>query len=341
MSAGRNLIVALTVLGAMVALGWMIIKFGGTVGGFAAGGGHTIQLELPRVDGLSEGGRVVYRGKTVGRVDRIQLSESRTGFDIGITVTNDQIPANVIAVVRAINPISGGAVLDLELIGNTAESTLFEVATIEGRSELGGLLPPEVPILAGEVSALVQDVRERQLISLLAQQIEKLGELTDSINAVAGDEQLVDDLRGTLASARRASDAAAEAAEVYRDLGRDMGELQERAVVVMDDVQAMSSDAREITASTKVLVDEAQSDVDAISSNVLTSLTRADRLLASSERVVGRLEGTDGTLGLLLNDSAIYRVLEDDLRILGELLKDVRRVVEQIEEEGVSVDIFP
>ncbi len=341
MSGGRqNVFVALTVLGALVALGWMIIKFGGTLGGLAAGGGHPINLVLPRVDGLSEGARVVYRGRSVGRVSGISLSEERTAFDVGLLINNEQVPANVIGVVRATNPISGGAIIELDLEGDAAQGSLFEVAVIPGISEGGGLLPPEVPKLAGDLSALLAEVRQERLVPLLVKQVESLGELITSVNAIAGDDELIGELRQAITSAQHATEVATTAAEEYQRLGTGLNDLQVEARVVLEDIKAISASARSTTATANDAVAKAQDDLTLVTDSVLARLDRVDRLLVTGEGVAAKLNNGEGTLALMLNDPSVYRILEDDLRILGELLKGARRLIEQFEEEGVNVSIF-
>ena len=326
-NAKSNVIVAVTVLAALVAMGWMIVKFGGTLGGIAAGGGYEVGLSLPRVDGLSEGARVTYRGRGVGRVAVIELAEDRVRFDVTLVMLDETVPDNVVGVVRATNPISGGAAIELELQGETATGSLAEGdGTIPGESERGGLIPAELPELANEVRLLVAEMREQNLAG-------RIGELVGSVNEIAGDGQLREDLKATVANTRRATDEAAVAAEEYRKLGQRFNELGDRAETVLADANEISGDAKATAAEARQLIQEVRGEANG-------RLRQVDELLARANTIAAKVDDGEGTAGMLLNDPEAYQALRDDLRILGRVLEAAERVVEQIEQEGVKVSVF-
>ena len=68
----RNVLVGVTVLASMVMLGWMILRFGGSLGAPFAGKTMPVRFVTERADGLSEGSAILFRGVTVGRVTLVQ-----------------------------------------------------------------------------------------------------------------------------------------------------------------------------------------------------------------------------------------------------------------------------
>ena len=335
-STRKNVLVGITVLGALAAMGWMIVQFGGTLGGLAGGGGYQVTMTAPRVDGLSEGNRVQYRGMGVGRVISIDLDDSQAGFDVVIEVRDGSgIPANVRGVVRATNLISGGAAVDLELVGETAQGSLADLAGDKIPGAFGGaeLLPPEIAQLAEEFRLLVSELREAGVVDQVTDVASRVEELTENLNALVGDESLRSDLRSAVASTRDAADAAAGAAREYQELGGRLNELETDVRAVVADFRRISADAREVLGT-------AGESVDTLSAQLDARLSEAETIFKNVGELTAKANSGEGTLGLLLNDPRAYEALNDDLLLLKEVLRDLERVVEQIEQEGVSVSIF-
>jgi phospholipid/cholesterol/gamma-HCH transport system substrate-binding protein len=344
----NNVIVALTVIGALVALGWMIVKFGGTLGGLASGGGYEVRMSVPRVDGLAEGARVTYRGTGVGRVTDIGLDEERTGFDVMLLVRADDdrpLPANVRGAIIATNLISGGAGVELELLGEAAEGELRQLASeepavIEGRFAGTDLVPPELLALAEEAQQLTLAFREADVANVIAMQAVRLGDLAETIDEVAGDGELRDDLKLAVRSLRGAAEEGEAAAAAYRRLGEranedfdqiltDGKETLASARRTVTEVEAAATEGRSIIAEGKAAVGDFRG-----------RLAQADRVLGRVESILTKADEGEGTLALMLNDPRAYEALDADLRLLNLILKDARRLVQQIEEEGFKVSIF-
>ncbi len=342
MGSGKsNVVVAVTVLAALAALGWMIVQFGGTLGGLAAGSGYDVRLSLPRVDGLSEGARVTYRGQSVGRVASIAPDESRIAFDVVLMLQDDFVPSNVEGVVKSTNPISGGAAIELTLQGDMASGKLSDgPEMIPGRSPTGGLIPEELPALAEEIRGLVAEMREQNLPATIREQAERLGELVESVNAVAGDGEFRDNLKETVVNTRRATEEAALAAEEYRKLGERANLLGDQAESVLADASEITGDAKAAAASVRTLVDDTRGTVKTLSDDAVARMRQADALLARFNAIAAKVDQGEGTMAMLLNDPQAYQALRDDLLILGRVLKAAERLVEQVESEGVKVSIF-
>ena len=339
----KNVLVGITVLGALAALGWMIVQFGGTLGGFVGGGGYFVTMEAPRVDGLSEGNRVQYLGLGVGRVESIRLDDDQTGFEVVLSIRpGTRVPSNVVGVVRATNLISGGAAVDLALQGDAAEGRLLEQAGTTIPGEFGGadLVPPEIAALADEVRLIVAELRQTGLVDTLDDVATKAGTLADNLNAIAGSDELQTDLRQAVASVRQAADAAAVAADEYRQLGRNLNELQADAQAVFSDARDVAGEAKAAVTSARGTIDKAGTDLATLTTDLQARLAQADETFARVNRLLAQAEDGQGTLGLLLNDPRAYEALNDDLRLLNDVLRTADRLLEQIEQEGFKVDLF-
>ncbi len=60
---------------------------------------YTVSADLAESGGIFVGAEVTYRGVSVGRVEKLRLSDDGVFADLGITNENDTIPSDVIAVV--------------------------------------------------------------------------------------------------------------------------------------------------------------------------------------------------------------------------------------------------
>src|SRR6185437_9023713 len=102
----RNILVGITVIAALCALGWMILKFGDRPARLFSTPSMQVQFATDRADGLGEGSNITYRGVIVGRV----TSVVRTGENVYIYADIDRqppLPANVEGQIRQISQLGG------------------------------------------------------------------------------------------------------------------------------------------------------------------------------------------------------------------------------------------
>ena len=345
----KNVLVAITVLGAFAAVGWMIIQFGGTLGNWIGGGGYQVRMTAPRVDGLAAGNRVQYLGLPVGRVESISLNDNLDGFDVVLLMRPEsRVPQNVVGVIRATNLISGGAAVDLDPDGSPTADLLADGDRIIA-GEFGGadLIPPEISELADEVRELVSEFREAGLVDNVNEQARKIGQLADSLNAVVADEDLRADVKASVASIREAAAASSETAEEFRKFAVRLNELQDQADTLFADANEISgevklavTDVRATATSARETIDRTSSDVQKITGQLVARLDQAQKIMARVESITAKIDNGEGTLGKFLNDPSVYQTLDTDLLILREILRDTERLVQQIEEEGFKLSVF-
>lgn len=338
-SLRKNILVGITVLGAFVILGWMIIKFGGDIGGLLGPRGYKVVMNVERVEGLAEGNKVRYLGSGVGRVESIEMADSKQSFIVELSINNGmELPGNVTGVVRAINLISGGAAVDLELQGDTVEGTLTEGQEIPGSFAGASLLPPEVAGLADRADRLLMDLQESGLIANLNDQVTRLGNLVEDINTLVDDEDLQNDVRTTLASAR---DASASFARTAEEIEAFAGRLDK----VQDDVDVILADARDITGDVKTTVKDvnanvtvATEDVTKLTKQMATSMETLNGVLADMRSITQKIDAGEGTAGKLVNDDRAYALLVDNMRVMQSTLTTLERLIQQWEENGINLD---
>lgn len=347
----KNILVGLTVLGAFVVLGWMIVQFGGRLGSLTAGKTYPVLVTAPRASGLSEGAPVQYLGLPVGRVERILLNKSRTGFNVELRINQgSNLPANLTATIRSVNPISGASAVVLEPIGAVAEGSLEQLTgerIIEAQVGASGLIPDDVSLLAEELRLAVAEFRQSGMIDNVNRQVEQVGELARSMNELIGDEELRSDVKASVASVREAAASAERVGKQMEEFATRMQAMQEDASAILTEVRDISSQARttaqhadEAILSTQAQIEAAGKNVDDISRELIGRLEQMNGILADVQQITAAIDDGKGTAGKLVHDDRLYEALVINMQVLETTIRTSNRLLEQWEQEGIRLRLF-
>src|SRR5688500_14551294 len=162
----RNILVGVTVLGALATLGWMILKFGDRPARFFATPSQSISFTTDRADGLGEGSQITYRGVVVGRVKQVLRTED--GKEVVIVGEVDRtppLPANVEGAIRQVSQLGGTSNIHLLLVGDEIKGELAAGARLKAHYEGLSLFPPEFTTLATELTTTARQFRETNIIA--------------------------------------------------------------------------------------------------------------------------------------------------------------------------------
>ena len=312
----RNLLVGITVIGALTVLGWMILKFGDRPAALFAPPQMIVHFKADRADGLGEGSAVQFNGVDRGRITTVKPTSDGLGVIIEGKVDRDRpLPANVVGVIKQISQLGGSSNMQLILKDKEPRGTLRPGDTIEAHYEGLSLLPPEFGELATELRLTSKQFRESQVVLHLDEQVIKAGKLLDSVNAIVADPKLREDLKATLANLNKASESATK-------IGAKLDKLSDDASGAITDVRAT--------------VKQTGGNVDAISKQVGERITQIAVTLEHFTSIARKIDDGKGTAGQLVNDPKLYQSLVDTAQQLNLTVNDFRRLVEQWEQEGIS-----
>src|SRR5436190_748832 len=205
----RNVLVGITVLGAMAILGWMILQFGGRVIGPFTTAKMRLVLVSDRADGISDGSAVVYHGVNVGQITEVRLDPDQQHVHIFADVlTNPPLPANLMATIKTSGLIGTGAQLVLDTPpGEAPKGTLSRNQEISARFVgLADFIPPEFGKLAEDLRKTSQQFRESHIMEDLDAQIQHAGRMMDSMQGVIDDPKMRKDLSDSIANMRLATE---------------------------------------------------------------------------------------------------------------------------------------
>lgn len=322
----RNILVGVVVLGSLLFLAWMIIKFGDRPAKLFAEPAMPVSLTGARADGVSEGSPILYQGVNVGRVVHVQRTPDGLGVRIDAQVDiNPPLPANIEGKIVAQSLLGAGSAIVLELTDPEPAGQLQPAASLRARYVGLEVLPPEFASLAGELRQTAIQLRESRIIENLDEQVAKAGQVMDSIKSLLNDPQMRADLKASLANVRTATETA-----------NRIGENLQR---VSAELEKLTADARGTVGQAKNTLSKADEQVTDISKQVGQRMTQLARLLESFQSITGKIDDGKGTAGALVNDPRLYESLVQTSRELNATVGDLKRLVEQWEQEGISLKL--
>ncbi len=328
--ARRNFAVGATVLGGLIALGWMMLRFGSAPAEFFR---HGIQLQVQligdRADGLAEGSQVLYRGVAVGRVTHLQRGEHEQNVVINALLDDTPpLPANVEGIIRTQSLISGQSVLSLELIGppgTVPQGELTSDHPLTAKFVGLDLIPQAFGDLATTLEKTTHDIQETHLVAHLDDTIRQAGEVLKSAQEYVGDPKLHTSITESLENLRQTT---ANAKEASANFDKFSGNLQK-----------LSDQASDTLTTVNQTFAKTQENLDHVSGQINDRLLQISKLLDSVGSIAAKIDAGQGTAGQLVNDPKLYQSLVDSSKELDATIADLRRLVEQWEQEGVSLKV--
>ncbi|MGD0540129.1 MAG: MlaD family protein [Tepidisphaeraceae bacterium] len=322
----RNILVGATVLGAGLVFGWMALKFSSRTAELFSPPQIPVHFVTAHANGLAPGSAVEYLGVEVGHVS--SLSRNPNGMSVTIEATVDReppLPENLRAEITQTSALGGGSVISLDVDGDRAHGELAVNATIPAQYVGLNLFPASLTQTASEITGMTEEIRKtaKQLresgtiedldktLKTIASQAEKVGRVFDSLQSVLGDPKTRGDLRAAIANIH----------------------------IVTDKLSSLADNIQGTTVAASAAFKDAQVRIDDLSKQVGDRLTQISKLLSSVQDIAQKIDKGQGTAGLLVNDPKLYQALVDSARELDATVADLKRLVEQWEEEGVDLHL--
>ncbi len=306
----KNLAVGITVLAAMIMLGWMILKFGGNAASIFVEEQMPIHLITDRADGISEGSAILFRGVTVGHVTKTRRSDDNRQVHIAALVDKKPpLPGNVVGMIKNVGLIGSGANITLTPTdANPNPPALSSTQEIPTKWLGLDVLPPEFADLAKELKLTTAKFREANLIEHLDQAVVKATQSIDSIQKLVGDEKMQADLRQSISDFR----------------------------IAMEKTKSITTNLDTASANASTSLQKTTAHIDDLANSMGDRLLQIAKILDNMQSITAKVNDGKGTAGLMINDPKLYESLVDTSRELNATIKDLKRLAEQWEQEGVS-----
>ncbi len=300
-------------MGALAGLVTMLLLFGGTTIRFLKSG-HQIRVTLvtSRADGLAEGAQLSYRGVPVGRVTGLTREGDGETVEVQAEIDNTPpLPANLEGMITP-SVISGIANMQLELVGGpdaVPKGTLAEDAKLQAK------YPAGFAELTADLQSTTKEIREAKIVA----------HVDDAIRGIQGyvtDAKLRADVTTSLENFRHISESVARSADNIEKFSSRLDKVADEASGTMTDAHAAVRDAK---------VELAQ-----ISKQIDDRMLQVSKSLDSIQAISSKVNSGQGSAGLLVNDPKLYQGLVDNSKQLDLTIADLRRLVDQWEQEGIS-----
>lgn len=264
-----------------------------------------------RVDGLTPTRPVVVKGFTVGKVKKVYFSDDYSKVIVEFNLDqNFPVYKQSTARIVSLDIMGAKAIQLLPPDSNQIKAGLIAAVpgdTINGENEAS---------LSVQVSATIAPLK------LKAEEL--LGSIDSAVNVVGGflSEANKENFSKTFVSVKN----------TFQTLENTVNRLDKLVVDNSDNFTATMANIKSITANIKDNEEELNSMFDNLSaitdSLAQTNIKQTFTDLASTVRtlngVVDKIDKSEGTLGLLVNDKELYDNLNSSAKSLDELIKDIK-----------------
>ena len=131
--------------------------------------------------------------------------------------------------------------------------------------------------------------------------------------------------------------AAEQVGQMSDEIRKTM--LQFRQSGSLDHLNEALEQLADETGKLKTLTDSLQKNSDSLNKQLGDRLTQIAGVLNNVQDITGKVDQGKGTAGMLVNDPRLYESLADSIKQLDATTTDLHRLVEQWEQEGVSLKL--
>lgn len=286
----------------------------------------TVSARFREVGGARVGTPVVIRGVRAGRIEAMELSDST--FVIVRMALNPDVGLPVDPVVLLNESSLFGewqaTITSRDAAGRDNEVQKQLSETTRGGDVLPGATLPDIAQLtavAGRIAGDVANVAERVQVAFddqaareLRSSVRSFSELSRILAQTVREQSnnlttVSSDVRGGVQSLLRSAELLKAVSERV-DSSTSRGEVRK----IVEDAGEAARQLRET--SRRLLV---------ISDQLGRSQVRLESFLATSDSIARKIQSGSGSLGMLINDPALYRSADSAMRQLNLLLADVQK----------------
>lgn len=247
------------------------------------------------LNGLTEQAPVYIKGYKVGQVDKIHYDFSKdSAFIIDISVNKDiHLPKGTTMSLVA-DGLLGGMAIQLDIANNLVNNNTHIDTPINYYHQNGDNLPTQV--VPGLIDALQANV-----INSLSETIDEAKNLLGELNKQLADNHLYNALANIDTISADLTDVSVN---IKHLMTNQVPGIITDVDSTMQNLEIFSSELRSI--------------------NLVATVEKADSLLNNVNQTMASINSTDGTLGLLLNDTTLYTNINSTISSADSLLIDLK-----------------
>lgn len=262
--------------------------------------------EYRRIDGLGKANPVMFKGLQIGKVIDIETrytDQDSLVITVGYTINPDvKIPEGSIARISKPDPLSSTAISIVPPVNTSGKPTVYvsDGQFLVGRVNLS---------ITDQLSKVVNPIKAKteELMKELGLSIEKLQMALDD----EGQAQIKSSLENFQTSSKHLSTILAASA---RDID-----------IILSDFKGASSSIKSSTGKLDKTIDNVNALADSLrKAPIVGTVAEAKMALERLNVILEAAQGTEGTIGLMLNDPSLYENLDEALKSIDVLVKDIK-----------------
>lgn len=272
-----------------------------TIGERASGASdYQLWAHFKDASGLPEGSRVVIAGLPVGEISKLAIDGRYAKLTMrlreGVLIYDDAVA------MKKSSSLLGDYYIEID------PGTPYHV------SEAGQQVEHELLGDGAEIEHVVEATTPDELMRNIDEALPKVNELLESTTQLSEDlralvngpvKNMADRLeRLVLDESERLEVIFANIEAITRDLRSFSGTLDEKTEKILDQVDKMVSEGRELVASTRT-------EIEQTGTKVREKLDLFDEVIENSSSITRKIDENEGTLGRLVNDPTIADNVED------------------------------
>lgn len=244
------------------------------------------------ISGLSSSNPIYADGYQVGTVTAIDYNyKERDKVVVEFQVDNGlRIPKGSTAEIES--DLMGNIKMNLLLANNPRE-----------RMEPGDTVPGGLN--AGVMGSV------QSLVPAVAQMLPKIDSILASVNALLADPSIARSLHNVETISSNLTTTTRDLNKLVAEVNRRVPGMMGKADYALDKAGSTLDNTTKLTANLAAI-------------DIAGTMSKVDQTLANVQSVTDRLNGKEGTVGLLMNDPGLYRNLNSTMRSADSLLIDLR-----------------
>ena len=139
----------------------------------------------------------------------------------------------------------------------------------------------------------------------------------------------------SMANIRETTESAARLSKRLEKLSTRLDEIAETSNGTMTDARGAVKDVRGTVKDVRGTVNEARAEMRKLSNNLNQRIEQVAVSLQHVQSVAQKIDEGKGTAGQLVNDPKLYESLADTAAEMNLMVKDMRRLIQQWEQEGI------
>jgi phospholipid/cholesterol/gamma-HCH transport system substrate-binding protein len=365
----RNLAVGLTVIGALIMLGVMILLFAGLPEVFQRG--RVIRMNFPATADAHTGDWVHLAGMRVGKVTDITFADEDPRKGVQFVARIDEgvkVPADVRPWIYT-RGFVGGAYLELVPGGpdrfdpRTGRKLEFLPEDwdepLEGKLKGTGLIPNEMLVAVRGLGKLVENLNDlisppatapataaagsqpssRPAGGALRGALAKLSRALDALETILGDAENQANIKKSMANLALATTKASEAMDALKGFAAEASKTAVEVRKTIADARETMTEASKTARKFSDLAGNADARVQELSAKLIDDAEKLSAVLATINRVATKLESGEGTAGQFVNDPKLYNSLLEASEQLAGMMKELRKLVEHVKKHGLPLKV--